>query len=214
MAHAKRPRRSPDEARTLILEAAERVFADQLPDVVGLKDVAREAGVSHALVTHYFGTYAALVEATLERRFRRLRDELTPILAGLAAEGADTKTLLAAYRRALRDAAAHPASLRLSTWALLSGRAGATDFFPHRVKGLKLLGDAVATRSSASREDIDLVLVASFVLTAAWAAAPNAFLGALGREPTAENAALFQRRIDGWLEEMLRSAERKAKTRP
>ena len=70
----KRARRSPEEARALILEAAERVFATHLPDVVGLKDVAREAGVSHALVTHYFGTYSALVEATLERRFFKLRD--------------------------------------------------------------------------------------------------------------------------------------------
>ena len=68
----KRVRRSPDEARTLILDAADRVFAKKLPDAVGLKDVAREAGVSHALVTHYFGTYDGLVEATLERRFHQM----------------------------------------------------------------------------------------------------------------------------------------------
>src|SRR4051812_23554771 len=80
---AKRVRRTPEEARERILEAAERVFATHLPDVVGLKDVAREAGVSHALVTHYFGTYAALVEATLERRFDKVRDELIPVIVGL-----------------------------------------------------------------------------------------------------------------------------------
>ena len=38
-----------------------------------MKDVARGAGVSHALVSHYFGTYDALVEAVLERRAEAIR---------------------------------------------------------------------------------------------------------------------------------------------
>src|SRR3954469_17078914 len=68
-----RRRRSPELARQEILDAAERVFAESQPDQVGLKQVAREAGVSHALITHYFGTYAGLLEATLERRLRVMR---------------------------------------------------------------------------------------------------------------------------------------------
>ena len=67
MAARKRVRRSPEEARTLILDAADAVFREHLPDAVGLKEVAKAAGVSHALVTHYFGTYANLVEAALEK---------------------------------------------------------------------------------------------------------------------------------------------------
>jgi AcrR family transcriptional regulator len=69
----KRVRRTPEEARTLILDAADSVFREHLPDVVGLKDVARAAGVSHALVTHYFGTYAGLVAACSRRRARWAR---------------------------------------------------------------------------------------------------------------------------------------------
>src|SRR5438128_2211734 len=57
----------------LILDAADRVFERFMPDEVGLKEVAREAGVSHGLLTHYFGTYDALVEAALERRVERAR---------------------------------------------------------------------------------------------------------------------------------------------
>src|ERR1700733_1325987 len=73
VARAKKPtkprvRRDPEAARELILAAAEHLFANQSPDVVGLKDVARVAGVSHALVSHYFGTYDRLVDAVLERR--------------------------------------------------------------------------------------------------------------------------------------------------
>ena len=70
-------RRTPEAARDEILAAAERVFTDALPDSVGLKDVAREAGVSHPLVSHYFGTYEGLVDATLERRLLKLREDLT-----------------------------------------------------------------------------------------------------------------------------------------
>src|SRR5438270_10047106 len=73
---APRRRRAPELARTELLDAAERVFARSQPDQVGLREIALEAGVSHALVTHYFGTYAGLVEATLERRVRALRAEL------------------------------------------------------------------------------------------------------------------------------------------
>jgi hypothetical protein len=43
----KRVRRSPEEARTLILDAADRVFRTHLPDSVGLKEIAR---VVHAAV--------------------------------------------------------------------------------------------------------------------------------------------------------------------
>ncbi|HZJ68032.1 MAG TPA: helix-turn-helix domain-containing protein [Kofleriaceae bacterium] len=48
-----RVRRSPEEARTHILDAADAVFRDHLPDAVGLREIAVAAGVSHGLVTHY-----------------------------------------------------------------------------------------------------------------------------------------------------------------
>ena len=56
-----RRRRSPELARQELLDAAERLFRDLPPDQVGLKDIGREADVSHALVTHYFGTYVGVV---------------------------------------------------------------------------------------------------------------------------------------------------------
>ena len=210
-AAAKRTRRSPEEARALIHEAAERVFATQLPDVVGLKDVAREAGVSHALVTHYFGTYSALVEATLERRFMKLRQELVPMVMSLVSEHADAKTVLAAHRQAVANAASDPATMRLVVWALLSGRVAADDFFTHRMQGLKLLSDALEARSTAPREDLEFLLVASFALTTTWLFGRRAFAGALGHKPTRELEDAFERRIDAMLETFLRSAERRGR---
>src|ERR1043165_9545887 len=69
---AKRPRprvrRTPEDARSHILDAADAVFRDQLPDAVGLREIAAAAEVSHGLVTHYFATYEGLVAAVIARR--------------------------------------------------------------------------------------------------------------------------------------------------
>src|SRR5262247_1626879 len=119
-----RRRRPPEQARQEILDAAERVFATFQPDQVGLKEVAREAGVSHALITHYFGTYAGLIEAALERRLRALR-EVT--LSRLREAGALSRPgeLLGLMFDALED----PVHLRLMRWLLASERPAAATAF-------------------------------------------------------------------------------------
>lgn len=202
----KRVRRSPQEARAHILDAAERVFAKNLPDTVGLKDVAGEAGVSHALVTHYFRTYEGLVDATLERRFQRLRDELVPTILALVAEGAGAERLLAAHRAAIGRAARDPANARLVLWALLSGRADANDFFPQRVQGLRLLVDALVARSPAPREDLELALLASMSVAIAWSLGRRTLAGALGRVASRELDASVEERTARMIEAFLASS--------
>ena len=73
----KRVRRSPEEARTVILDAADRVFGAHLPDAVGLKEIAREAGVSHALVTQR--SVDAVSRRTLEMLIEATRAERSAI---------------------------------------------------------------------------------------------------------------------------------------
>ena len=178
----RRVRRSPEQAQIVILDAAERVFALHLPDAVGLKEVAREAGVSHALITHYFGTYGALVEATLERRFTRVRDTLVRELFGALDVHADAAALLAAYRRALAIGADDPVTVRLGAWAMMNGRAAQADFFAHRVQGMRLLADALEQRTDLPREDVEFALVASFALSVAWTVGGSWIAGALGKK--------------------------------
>src|SRR5688572_19750000 len=72
----RRKRHPPEEAKAHLLDAAERLLSERGPDAVGLRDVAREADVSHGLITHYFGTYEGLVEAVFERRIARLGDRV------------------------------------------------------------------------------------------------------------------------------------------
>jgi AcrR family transcriptional regulator len=200
-------RRSPEGARALILEAAERVFAEQLPDAVGLKEVAREAGVSRALVTHYFGTYAGLVEATLESRFTRLREQLFEHILAALAEDSDIGDILASYREAIAAQTTDPTTLRLAAWAVMSGRANATDFFSRRVQGLKLLADTLEARAKAAdRGDIEFALVVSFAMAIVGRIGDRALGGAFGRRSLDRDA--LEERTRAMLDVYLRRKRR------
>jgi AcrR family transcriptional regulator len=203
-----RVRRTPEEARTLILDAAERVFATRLPDTVGLKEVAREADVAHSLITHYFGTYEAMVETTLERRFQIVREEMMRTIGRLVGEDADAKAILAAYRAGIVKAASNPATVRLVTWAILSGRAGAADFFPNRIQGLRLLVDAMSQRSTVPREDLEFLVISIFGIAAVSTYGSRAFAGSLGRKSISGEA--FNHRVDEMVGGFLRTASRRS----
>jgi TetR/AcrR family transcriptional regulator, repressor for neighboring sulfatase len=180
----KRRRRSPEEARVEILDAAERVFAEFQPDQVGLKEVAREAGVSHALITHYFGTYAAMVEAVLERRIRALRETM---LARLREAGALARPaqMLEVLFRGLAD----PVHLRLMKWMMASERPSSAHAFALRDHGLQLVAHQIAAtlEPKATGDEIgkiELALLAAVAAAYGYAMGKYAFAGALGRQPS------------------------------
>jgi len=54
--------------RDLIISAAERVFAKKAFNMVTIRDIAKEAGISHALIYRYFPDQQSLfVEACIRR---------------------------------------------------------------------------------------------------------------------------------------------------
>jgi AcrR family transcriptional regulator len=73
---AKRLRRSPEEARQLILDTAQVLIARSGPEGLRLQDIAAEAGISHPLILHHFGNRAGLVRALARRATGALRDRL------------------------------------------------------------------------------------------------------------------------------------------
>jgi AcrR family transcriptional regulator len=109
-----RRRRTPEQAREEILTAAADLIARHGPDGVGLRRVAGAAGVTHGLVTHYFGTYRALVQAVLrrenERQRERVRDRMRADNGVPYAEGM-TKVLF--------DTLTDARYVRLWTWSQL-----------------------------------------------------------------------------------------------
>jgi AcrR family transcriptional regulator len=181
-----RRRRSPELARQEILDAAERVFARFQPDQVGLKEVARETGVSHALITHYFGTYAGLIEAALERRTRATREAA---LARLREPEALSRPgeLLELLFRALQD----PVHLRLIRWMLASERPAASHAFALQDRGLAVIAEQVARALSpepdpALLRDVEITLLTAVSAAYGYALAKHMLAPALGREPSRE----------------------------
>lgn len=75
-----RIRRSKDESRQLILEAAETLLRQNGPDAVNVRAVATKVGLTDAAVNHHFGTRQDLLEALLRHGGRRLKAELNAAL--------------------------------------------------------------------------------------------------------------------------------------
>ena len=72
-AKTKRIRRRPEDARALILDAADAIMAEGGgPAAMRLQDVANKAGVSHPTILHHFGSREGLVRALNLRAFERL----------------------------------------------------------------------------------------------------------------------------------------------
>ncbi|HSM93986.1 MAG TPA: helix-turn-helix domain-containing protein [Anaeromyxobacteraceae bacterium] len=69
-----RPRELPEDTRTRILDAAERLFAEQGVDAVSVRAVLREAGVNGALANYHFGSREGLIAELLRSRVAPLAE--------------------------------------------------------------------------------------------------------------------------------------------
>jgi len=199
-----RRRRAPEVAQQELLDAAERVFARSHPDHVGLKDVAREAGVSHALIIHYFGSYSGLVEASFERKLRVLREAIMervqttrpPMLPG---------ELLEMLFRALED----PVFLRLTRWMFASERPAAGNL-AMRDQGLQQIARQLA-QTLDNRPSHELVMELELILLCAVSAAYGYAMGkyalaaALGRQVTPELDEQMRQVLSGMIQARLRT---------
>jgi TetR/AcrR family transcriptional regulator, repressor for neighboring sulfatase len=77
----KRVRRTPEEARRVILEAAQTLIATTGPEGLRLQDIAAAAGISHPLILHHFGSREGLVRALTRQAVAELRDKLVAAMA-------------------------------------------------------------------------------------------------------------------------------------
>jgi AcrR family transcriptional regulator len=202
-----RRRRDPATARTELLDAAEQVFREFHPDQVGLVDVAQEAGVSHALVTHYFGTYDGLVRATLERRVRALRER---VLVHLRDAGALSRPaeLLALLFDALED----PVHLRLLKWLVAGERAADARAFALQDHGLQIIAYEVASELLPLPpprdvvERIELALLVAVSAAFGYAIAKFVLATAIGRPSSPELSTDVRRTLAAMLETHVRAA--------
>lgn len=211
MLKAPRARRSPDEARRLILAATLRLLARSGPDAIGLKDVAREAGVSHALVTHYFGTFDALIEAAFAAHVASTRAEIFERITELAGGGPAAWIELAAEQ--LGD----PVYGRLAAWALLSGRVDQFDFFPRRDQGFRKVADAIEMRlafdgARTERDDLEFRMMLVLSSLMGYTVARRALWAGFGKDCTPERDAWFRDRLSTLVAGQASPAKRPART--
>ena len=72
----KRQRRTPEQAKAAILEAAEELLTAEGPDSVKIQAIAERAGMSHATVLYHFKSADLVKQALSARISRSVRDEL------------------------------------------------------------------------------------------------------------------------------------------
>jgi len=80
-------RRSADEARRLILDAAEKRLREGGPEAIRLQDIAADVGISHPAILHHFTSRDGLTQALEERAMRRLEAELVEVISSQPARG-------------------------------------------------------------------------------------------------------------------------------
>jgi AcrR family transcriptional regulator len=186
-----RTRRTPEEARALLLSAAEALIAERGPDGVTLRDVAEAVGVTPGLVTHYFGTYAELVRAVIRRQNALTRERIRRELEG-GERVPDADTLI----RILFDALSDPRRIRLFAWAQLRGDLGSSS-----TRGLRDFVDALElafrrTLPAAEvppRSRIEVVVLLALAATHGYAVGKDAWVSGLGAGPaTAERDDAFR----------------------
>lgn len=207
----KRIRRTPEAARAHILESARVLLAEHGPDAIGLKEIAQQAGISHALINHYFGSYEALVDEVIWTEVRTFRDRI------LAQMKTATELSPAGWLNAALDEFTQKGRGRLMLWAMISGRLSGPDAFPRREQGLRKTADVIEERLTEafggmpfSRLELETLLVVALASTWGYAIGRDVLWSALGRKHTPELDSAFREKLSALLLTSLAGGPRRA----
>lgn len=210
----RRRRRSPEEARAAILDAAERLFAEHGPDRVSVLDVAVEAGVSHSLVLHYFKSYAELVRSVLARRnkmvFQQIKERL--LSAGEGGGPEQSEELLGLFLGIVCE----PTHARLLAWAALSGEGKNLQMVKNRglAKVVDLAAGQLAARrgraaqnqAAPPRDRVEDAVLIALAAVHGYATGKSVYLPALGHTDPDALDARFRRALGAMLRSFLDEA--------
>ena len=114
--------RDAERSRAAILDAAERLFAEQGYDATSLTQVGGEAGVSRGTPGYFFRSKAELYQAVLDRSFAEVREAVRAGRARALASKESPETILAGAVSDYFDfLAARPNFIRLIEREALNG---------------------------------------------------------------------------------------------
>lgn len=191
----KRIRRTPEEARRVILDAAESVIARNGPGGLRLQEVAEAAGVSHPTILHHFESREGLMKALNRRTLDNLGAVLSAQMNSPSASSGDgVRAAFAAYRGGFAERI-----IWLLQTPAADERIGLV-LFEAMVDSLHRLRTELAAGSAPPRSDseaiVHLITIAAF---------GDAVLGPRLRgslDPEAEIEA--RARFEQWLGELIR----------
>lgn len=191
-----RRRRTAEEARTAILDAAERRLVAAGPAGIRLQEVAADVGVSHPTVLHHFGSREALVEAVVARALESMHNGLLAALPTAPGQPDQVARLLDNVSATLVGGGHGRAFL----WLALSGYAATMEEL--RVKNLaEMVHEIRKTRRAAKKKPAPEMEDTYFtVLLPALALLAMAVFGDEGETPDAECSPA---RFRAWLARLI-----------
>lgn len=114
----KRVRRSAEESRRIILDAAASRLAEHGPEGIRLQDIARDVGISHPAILHHFESRAGLVAALVDRTTTQLREKLLAVLEG--GPDQDLETQMPRLVNDTFEALSDQGTAKLLSWTLMT----------------------------------------------------------------------------------------------
>jgi AcrR family transcriptional regulator len=189
----KRVRRRPEDAKRLILDAAEASMAAEGPAGLRLQDVARLVGVSHPTILHHFGSREGLVRELNRRTLEELKSMALRQIGAANPNGEGIRLTFAAYRGGLAQRV---------MWLLQSSTqpvAGERPLFDEIVNALHEVRLRIAKPGATvdiadSRAIIHLITIAAF---------GDAIIGARLREFAGEADPDAGARFETWFKDLV-----------
>lgn len=191
----KRIRRSPADARQVILEAAEANMGAGGPAGLRLQEVAKAAGVSHPTILHHFGSREGLIQALNLKAIDHLKSVLLGVMSAGPSSSRDPITsTFAAYRDGLAQR---------MVWLMQSqAPMGAVGLpaFDELVEALH----AMRLRMAGLNQDFDIADTRAIVHLTTIAAFGDAILGKRLRRAESPDDEIAQRAwFEDWFGEVL-----------
>ena len=192
----KRIRRTPADARQLILEAAEADMAAAGPAGLRLQEVAKAAGVSHPTILHHFGSREGLIQALNLKTIEHLKSVLLKVMSTTPSSSGDAiAPLFAAYRDGLAQR---------MVWLMQSGNIVMGPAGLPTLDEMVLALQAMRERMAGPGVPIDIADTRAIVHLTTIAAFGDAILGKrLRRAPDAQAEVARREWFEDWFSEML-----------
>src|SRR4051794_36185918 len=142
--------RGPAQTRAVVVDAAERLFAERGFAATSMRDISAASGVSHPLIHHHFGSKEDLYAAVK----RRMVEGYAQRFPAAARATNRTLSVRAEMRRIMTYLSENPVMLRLCSWTRLEGDVQVWPGEPDLLDTLRQRVEA-AQRRGQGRGDLD-----------------------------------------------------------